>query len=221
MDIEAVDQGSRQFSPVLLDLPRRTATGAAWMAVISAGATLRTRRLQESPAEALLKTVQIYPGNQAHNEGFVFEFKFEQSLVFIPTFAERLRAIRQLSTLKLEQVDELAGLGLGSCSRFENGKNAPSWASIELLARALNLDPNYLLWGEHGSLAARLSELRKRKGFTQVGLAREAGLKQSAVNEIERGHNKCPSEKTLTSLSKALFVGLEQLCPGGIPWRKE
>lgn len=114
----------------------------------------------------------------------------------------------------------MAGVCDGTIYRLESGRNTPTWSTVERLARALELDPHYLLWGAQGSLAARLEAIRKRKGFTQIGLARAAGIKQSTVNDIERGRNKCPTEKTLVRLSKALFVGMEQLCPGGIPWRK-
>lgn len=110
---------------------------------------------------------------------------------------------------------------MNTCHRLESGRNAPTWATVEKLAHALNVDPNLLLWGEHGSLAARVAEIRKRKGLTQVGLSRLAGLKESSINEIELGHNKCPKESTLVKVAKALFVGLEQLCPGGIPWKKQ
>lgn len=170
--------------------------------------------------DALLKTVQIYPGNPADRTAFTFEFELGVSVQIHANFRERLAAYKSDSCFFDFEIEKMAGVATGTISRLMSGRNTPTWATVERLAKALKVDPNYLLWGVQGSLAARVAEIRKRKGFTQIGLARAAGIKQETMNAIERGRNKCPSEETLVRISKALFVGMEQLCPGGIPWRK-
>ena len=117
-------------------------------------------------------------------------------------------------------MDQKAGLSVGSVARFIRGQNVPTWESIVKLAKVIGITPNELLWGVKSSLADRITQIRKRKELSQSGLARSAGLKQQFVNELERGHVLFPSEKKLVSISKALSVGLEQLCPGGIPWKR-
>lgn len=169
---------------------------------------------------ALLATVQIFPGNPRDKAAFVFEFDLGPSVKNHANFRERLKAYRSDSRFSVAELEKMAGVCVDTIYRLESGRNAPTWATVERLARVLELDPHYLLWGAQGSLAARVVEIRTRKGFTQVGLARAAGVKQTTMNDIERGRNRCPSEKTLVRLSRALFVGMEQLCPGGIPWRK-
>ena len=52
---------------------------------------------------------------------------------------------------------------------------------------------------------SRLVEVRKTKGMTQRGLAREAGISQALVAELERGKHP-PSPSSLSKLARALSV---------------
>lgn len=170
--------------------------------------------------DALLATIQIFPGNPRDKTAFEFEFDLGPSVLVHANFRERLKAYRSDSCFSVAELEKMAGVCEGTIWRIEAGRNTPTWSTVERLARALDLDPHFLLWGAPGSLAARVAAFRKSKGFTQSSLARAAGLKPTTVNEIEHGRNKCPSEKTLRRITGALHVGIDQLCPGGIPWRK-
>ncbi len=53
----------------------------------------------------------------------------------------RLRQIRRSRDLTQEQLAELVGLSANFISLIENGDAAPSFATIEKLAQALNVEP--------------------------------------------------------------------------------
>jgi transcriptional regulator with XRE-family HTH domain len=57
---------------------------------------------------------------------------------------------------------------------------------------------------------ARLREIRLQKGLSQMELANKAELTQSKISQLE-GRVDPPSIKTLSKLSKALGVSLNQL----------
>jgi transcriptional regulator with XRE-family HTH domain len=52
----------------------------------------------------------------------------------------------------------------------------------------------------------KLKEYRALKGWSQTGLAKEAGVKQSTISAIEAGNNEGFSVKTMKQLADALEV---------------
>jgi transcriptional regulator with XRE-family HTH domain len=56
-----------------------------------------------------------------------------------------------------------------------------------------------------------LKKLRKKKGWTQEKLAREAGISYHTLIKIERGDIKDPRLGTLIKLAKALDVSIDKL----------
>lgn len=52
-------------------------------------------------------------------------------------------------------------------------------------------------------------------GLSQQKLAELAGVKQSVISDIERGHIKSPRLETAIALAKALNCKLDDLIKGG------
>lgn len=63
-----------------------------------------------------------------------------------------------------------------------------------------------------GTIGQRVRELRKGKGLTQPQLAKQIGIDQSTLSDIERGAGF--SADTLMGLAKALVVSADHLMAG-------
>jgi len=63
------------------------------------------------------------------------------------------------------------------------------------------------------SLAKRMKELRKQRGFSQEAFADHAGLHRVAVGWIEQG-KRVPSLKTLVKISQGFGISLSKLLKG-------
>ena len=61
------------------------------------------------------------------------------------------------------------------------------------------------------TLAQRMAELRKSRGFSQAELARRAGFHPSFISQLEAGKRKGQNYETLTALSEALGVEVKTL----------
>ena len=61
------------------------------------------------------------------------------------------------------------------------------------------------------TLAQRMAELRKSRGFSQAELARRTGFDPSFISQLESGKRKGSSYATLQSLATALDVEVNQL----------
>ncbi len=57
----------------------------------------------------------------------------------------------------------------------------------------------------------RLKELRLSKNITQIRIAKDSGLSQSYINELESGKKTNPTIQTLEKLAKALGVSIAEL----------
>ena len=57
----------------------------------------------------------------------------------MPTFAERLRELREKSGLTQAQLAEASGLPIGSIRNYEQGQREPYWSVLFKLARALHV----------------------------------------------------------------------------------
>lgn len=61
------------------------------------------------------------------------------------------------------------------------------------------------------NIADNARKARKKAGFSQDKLAREAGVAYNTVIKIESGENKNPTIETLRSIAKALDVSVDEL----------
>lgn len=62
-----------------------------------------------------------------------------------------------------------------------------------------------------GHFGAKLRELRKKRGLSQIKLATAAGISPSYLSRIERGERGLPHPATLASLAKSLSVNVADL----------
>ena len=63
-----------------------------------------------------------------------------------------------------------------------------------------------------GEIGARIKEIRKKRGLTQVQLAKKAGISQSALSDIEsQVSSKRPSATTIQLLASALGTTVAEL----------
>ena len=60
-------------------------------------------------------------------------------------------------------------------------------------------------------IAVALKRLREAKGFSQLQLAKRAGVAQGYVSELEAGQKKNPGIETLRKIAKALGVPVTEL----------
>lgn len=60
------------------------------------------------------------------------------------------------------------------------------------------------------SVANNIRRIRKKRGFSQEGLAARSGVSQSAISAIEKG-DRSPSETTIVLLAEALRVPVAEL----------
>jgi transcriptional regulator with XRE-family HTH domain len=76
------------------------------------------------------------------------------------TFAERLAEVRRLKLMTQEELANAAGVSAATVTRLETVVDTlPRVATVKRLAKALGVDPAWLLWGEEepalmGKLAA-------------------------------------------------------------------
>lgn len=57
----------------------------------------------------------------------------------LPTFAARLKALREQAGLTQKQLAEQAGLNVGAVFKLEQGRREPAWATVQALALALGV----------------------------------------------------------------------------------
>lgn len=60
-------------------------------------------------------------------------------------------------------------------------------------------------------LSQKLVDLRKRKGWNQLELARAAGIPQPTICRLESGAIEQPKLATITKIAKALKVSIDYL----------
>lgn len=81
-----------------------------------------------------------------------------------PTFADRLRDTRLLRGMTQEQLAAESGVPIPPISRMENGKQMPRVPTVEKLARALRVEPVWLLFGMGPRDSSRPRRVTKGKG---------------------------------------------------------
>lgn len=63
-------------------------------------------------------------------------------------------------------------------------------------------------------LSQKLVDLRRRKGWNQLELARAAGIPQPTICRLESGDIEQPKLVTITKIAKALEVSIDYLASG-------
>ena len=56
-----------------------------------------------------------------------------------------------------------------------------------------------------------IKEKRKKKGWTQLILAKQSGVPQPTISQIERGERISPSYQSIIKIAKALEITIEEL----------
>ncbi|HDR4587794.1 TPA: helix-turn-helix transcriptional regulator [Bacillus cytotoxicus] len=56
-----------------------------------------------------------------------------------------------------------------------------------------------------------IKEKRKNKGWTQLILAKQSGVPQPTISQIERGERISPSYQSIIKIAKALEITIEEL----------
>jgi len=60
-------------------------------------------------------------------------------------------------------------------------------------------------------LAKKIRELRKKKGYSQEQLARQAGISYNTIVKLESGESRHPTIQTMAGIAKALSISLDDL----------
>jgi len=60
-------------------------------------------------------------------------------------------------------------------------------------------------------LAKKIRQLRKKKGFSQEKLAREANISYNTIVKLESGESRHPTIQTMVGIAQALGVSLDDL----------
>jgi len=81
------------------------------------------------------------------------------------TFGEKIKDARKSKNLTQKQLAEKIGAKHNSVSDWENDKNRPDTATIELLCRFLNITPNYLLDASPGEYTPAEKSLIEKYRF--------------------------------------------------------
>jgi transcriptional regulator with XRE-family HTH domain len=118
----------------------------------------------------------------------------------------------------LSQVDLAAKANVRkqTVSAIELGTNRPTYDVAVRLASACGLgvhdvfDP-YAIWPGVGPSGSECRRLRARRGWTQVVLARKAGVDLGVVRRMERG--VAPRPRNIEAVARALGVKAMDLLP--------
>lgn len=65
---------------------------------------------------------------------------------------KRIKKFRSKAMLKQSELADICGVGLTTIQRWEQGKNAMSLDMLDVICQALNVDPNYLMYGTKSTL---------------------------------------------------------------------
>lgn len=144
--------------------------------------------------------------------------------------AQRLNAVIEKSGLSYPELEKLTGISKSSLQRYATGatKKIPI-DCLEKLAKVLNLDPAYLVFGEDSSpfnmvvggnkiFDNRLKQLREARGLTMRQAAADLDIPYTTYVHYEKDENEANS----TALVKmALYYGVSTDYLLGLPTRTE
>ncbi|GAW91739.1 helix-turn-helix domain-containing protein [Calderihabitans maritimus] len=118
----------------------------------------------------------------------------------------RIRQLREEKGLTLVECGRRAGISYTHISEIERGNTCPSLKTLEKLARVLEVPLTYFLSnGSFATMGDRIRKLREAQGLTQAKLARQIGISDSLIAQVETGKAQ-PSLNTLERLADVLGV---------------
>jgi transcriptional regulator with XRE-family HTH domain len=81
------------------------------------------------------------------------------------SFGQKLKAMRTAAGLTQGELAEKAGMSKAGIADLEQGRNSPSWVSVQMLAKALGMDCNAFAADEEGdegeTTSARIGRPKK------------------------------------------------------------
>lgn len=150
----------------------------------------------------------------------------------LESFSKRLKRARQERGWTQTYLGFRAGIGKGRMARLEREEAFPDAASVQALARALEVREPWLASGEGpvaqesqeeelavpdlAQFGARVRQARLDRGWTQDRLAMELGIPKTAENQLERGV-LFPKDGTVQKLARPLGVAAAWLATGEGP----
>jgi transcriptional regulator with XRE-family HTH domain len=121
----------------------------------------------------------------------------------------KIRVLRQVKNLTLEQLGELTGISLSYLSEIEREKRIPPFSTLRRIADVLETPISLFINNERkmSIVGEKLKKTRLHHGLTQVELADMAGVSPGLIAQIESGTVQA-SLDTLTRLSQVLGVSV-------------
>ena len=104
---------------------------------------------------AILEQLRKMPAESGRSRARQLSFDIDQAASPGGFNRNRLRFARELRNLRQAQLGELAGLNASAISQFESGWNGPSATTIDALARALRVPPEF--FASEDSLTASMA----------------------------------------------------------------
>lgn len=116
----------------------------------------------------------------------------------------RIRLFRKEKGMTLEALAAAAGISHSYLCEVERGSVAPSVNTLQKIAAGLDVPLNNL-FPSAASIGSRLKQVRQEKGFSQSGLARQAGCSPGMIGQIEQEKVQ-PSLGTLERIAEVLEI---------------
>lgn len=133
------------------------------------------------------------------------------------TIGERIKYVRKKHGLTQAQLGEMAYISHGHISRVETGYEVPSKRFVKLVSLALNVNYEWLMYGngkdyneEAFSLGEKMKAIRVEKGLTLNEVAKKMTVSESCVSRIENGFEQ-PSEMYIALFCLTFGVEKEKL----------
>ena len=121
---------------------------------------------------------------------------------------ERFRELREAAGMTMTDLARLSDLSPSTISSWERGSAAPDVARLVQVASVLGVDVSELV--NVDASAQMPSDLRVRKGLSQIELARATGLSTAVTGAFERAEVAW-KDKHATKIAAALDVSIEEL----------
>lgn len=124
---------------------------------------------------------------------------------------KKIAALRKQANLSQADIAERSGIMQSALSNIESGKRQPTTATIESIAKALNIKTSFLFDDLQPAptsslnIGYKITELRNAKKMTKHQLAELAEMNPSSIEHIEDG-SATPSLDMLVKIAKALEV---------------
>lgn len=133
------------------------------------------------------------------------------------TIGERIKVVRKKHGLTQTQLSEMTYISRSHISRVENGFEKPSKRLIKLVSVALNVEYDWLMYGQEKdekketfSLSEKMKAIRVENGLSIDEVAEKMTVSESYVFRVENGFEK-PSEMYIALFCLTFGVEKEKL----------